>query len=239
MSNFGYSEASPFVRLFKTASRVKIVDTLLRKHYSPLTTKEIAEYADIDRSSVTRNLPVLQEIGVVKEADKIGNARRYQIDKSSQIAKALAAAQEELFKHAPEIPHTGLETSQERAGASWPPNEAGEPSYADEPLDDRPDLFLSEIDADEPQSGFSKQELVHLHALLADIATQLQTGGEQVDLTKYDELGVRPTSVQTESDRHKEAIEILAEEITESLGEPISSTARIADPEPTDSSDGS
>lgn len=239
MSEFGYSEASPFVRLFNTASRVKIVDVLLRKHYSPLTTKEIAEYANIDRSSVTRNLPVLEEIGVVKEADKIGNARRYQIDKSSQIAKALASAQEELFKHTEEVPQTGSDTGIESESASSIPKESGESSYSDGLVSNRSDLFLSDTDADNPQSGFSKQELVHLHGLLAEISTHLQTGGNHIDLAKYEELGVRPTSVQIDKEWHEEAITILAEEITESLSEPISSTAQIADPESADSSDGS
>ena len=41
-----------------------------------------------------------------------------------------------------------------------------------------------------------KQELIHLHGLLAEVHTQVESWDEdEVPLEAYNELGVRPTSV--------------------------------------------
>lgn len=100
-----YSDASPFVRLLRTPSRVKIIDVLLGKHYESLTSREIAELADIDRSSVTRNIPILEDIGLVEQAGKVGNAPRYQLNTESEVAKALGRAQANLLDQSANVPN--------------------------------------------------------------------------------------------------------------------------------------
>jgi len=102
-----YSEASPFVRLFQTEGQVRIVDVFLRKQYKALTTREIAEFAGIDRSTVSRNLSVLQDIGLIIDADKVGNAPRYQTNTEHPVIKSLEEAQYELFKYGGEIAVSG------------------------------------------------------------------------------------------------------------------------------------
>lgn len=121
-SGVTYSDASPLVQLFKTESRVRMVDVLLRKHYQPLTTRELATLADIDRSTVTRNLDVLHEIGVIEEVEQVSNARRYQINTDSQVVKALGKAQWELFEISDTVPESMDEQAQESFADDSPTN---------------------------------------------------------------------------------------------------------------------
>lgn len=100
-----YAQTSPFVRLLKTEGRVKIIDVFLGKHYKELTTQQIADLADIDRSTVTRNLSVLEETGLIKQSGKTGNAPQYRLNRENEVAKALGKAQAELFSHSEEISH--------------------------------------------------------------------------------------------------------------------------------------
>ena len=65
-----------------------------------------------------------------------------------------------------------------------------------------------------------KQELIHLHGLLAEIHTQVENWDEEeVDLTAYNELGVQPTSIHRSKTDHKAAVFKLAEGITSSMDE--------------------
>lgn len=63
-----------------------------------------------------------------------------------------------------------------------------------------------------------KQELIHVHGLLAEVESQVQTWeGDELDLTEYDELGVRPTSIHKSKTDHKAAVFKLVNEITGSM----------------------
>ena len=63
-----------------------------------------------------------------------------------------------------------------------------------------------------------KQELIHLHGLLAEVSTHCQMAGDiKPDLTEYEELGVRPTSIHQSKTDHKEAVFALAGGITADL----------------------
>jgi hypothetical protein len=63
-----------------------------------------------------------------------------------------------------------------------------------------------------------KQELIHLHGLLAEVHTQIETWEDaDVPLTAYDELGVRPTSIHKSKTDHKAAVFKLISGITESI----------------------
>jgi hypothetical protein len=62
-----------------------------------------------------------------------------------------------------------------------------------------------------------KQELIHLHGLLAEVRAQCESWqDEEFDLTEYRTLGVRPTSIHKSKTDHKEAVFRLAEGITAS-----------------------
>ncbi len=65
-----------------------------------------------------------------------------------------------------------------------------------------------------------KQELIHLHGLLAEVHTQVESWeDEEVPLEAYNELGVRPTSIHKSKTDHKDAVFRLITGITGSFDE--------------------
>lgn len=63
-----------------------------------------------------------------------------------------------------------------------------------------------------------KQELIHLHGLLAEVRSQCEEwNDEEMDLTDYRELGVQPTSIHRSKTDHKAAVFKLVSGITSSL----------------------
>jgi hypothetical protein len=63
-----------------------------------------------------------------------------------------------------------------------------------------------------------KQELIHLHGLLAEVEKQCSAWEDDpIDLTAYEETGVRPTSIHKSKTDHKAAVFELAKGITSSL----------------------
>lgn len=75
-----------------------------------------------------------------------------------------------------------------------------------------------------------KQELIHLHGLLAEICNHYEaTSGETVEREEYEALGVRPTSIHKAKTDHKAAVFALTEGLiapmTGEETEPVSATA--------------
>ncbi|MFC7165543.1 UPF0058 family protein [Halospeciosus flavus] len=65
-----------------------------------------------------------------------------------------------------------------------------------------------------------KQELIHLHGLLAEVSNYYEEYEEgQVPLDEYDSLGVRPTSIHKSKTDHKAAVFALADGITTAMGD--------------------
>ena len=65
-----------------------------------------------------------------------------------------------------------------------------------------------------------KQELIHRHGLLAEVSNQCAAWNDcQVDLSEYDSLGIRPTSIHKSKTDHKAAVFALAGGITEHMHE--------------------
>jgi len=67
-----------------------------------------------------------------------------------------------------------------------------------------------------------KQELIHLHGLLAEVRNQCEHWGEDIDPEEYESFGVKPTSIHKSKTDHKEAVFSLIEGITEPMAEPES-----------------
>lgn len=64
-----------------------------------------------------------------------------------------------------------------------------------------------------------KQELIHLHGLLAEVCNHYEQIAEcDVEHVEYTELGVRPTSIHKSKTDHKKAVFKLADGITEEMG---------------------
>ncbi|ELZ02569.1 MULTISPECIES: UPF0058 family protein [Natrialba] len=65
-----------------------------------------------------------------------------------------------------------------------------------------------------------KQELIHLHGLLAEVSNQCAEWDNcQIDLEEYDSLGIRPTSIHKSKTDHKAAVFALAGGITMNMRE--------------------
>ena len=63
-----------------------------------------------------------------------------------------------------------------------------------------------------------KQELIHLHGLLAEVCNHYEQMADcDVEHTDYTELGVRPTSIHKSKTDHKAAVFALADGITEEM----------------------
>jgi len=63
-----------------------------------------------------------------------------------------------------------------------------------------------------------KQELIHLHGLLAEVSDQYeQWTGDQPAMTEYDSLGVRPTSIHKSKTDHKAAVFAIADGIVDEV----------------------
>mgnify|MGYP000504061241 CR=1 FL=1 len=60
-----------------------------------------------------------------------------------------------------------------------------------------------------------KQELIHLHGLLAEVGNHYEEHvGATLDLTEYEAKGVRPTSIHRSKTDHKDAVFALIDGIT-------------------------
>ncbi|WP_254271519.1 UPF0058 family protein [Haloarcula marina] len=75
-----------------------------------------------------------------------------------------------------------------------------------------------------------KQELIHLHGLLAQVQDHYeQESGSTVEHDEYAELGVKPTSIHKSKTDHKAAVFAIADGITSEMTadekEPVSAAA--------------
>ncbi|WP_255193139.1 UPF0058 family protein [Natronobeatus ordinarius] len=65
-----------------------------------------------------------------------------------------------------------------------------------------------------------KQELIHLHGLLAEVSNQCAEWEDcQIDLEEYESLGIRPTSIHKSKTDHKAAVFALAGGVTQFMHE--------------------
>ncbi len=112
-TNGAYSESSPFVRLFETPSRVKILDLFLRKHYEELTASDVEMLTDVSQSSFHRNIDDLEALGVIEHTGTTGNTNTYRLNKDSDLAKTVASAHADILEHTTHI----IDSSQSQATA--------------------------------------------------------------------------------------------------------------------------
>jgi hypothetical protein len=73
-----------------------------------------------------------------------------------------------------------------------------------------------------------KQELIHLHGLLAEVGNYYENiSARELDLGDYESMGVRPTSIHKSKTDHKAAVFALAGGITGAM-EQTDSTETVA-----------
>lgn len=139
-----YADASPLTRLLETKSRVRILDVFLGKHYEELTRTEIARLAGIDQSSVSRNLGMFLDVGIITKAGKQGSAETFTLNQGHPIAERLKKVRQDLFEYSSLIDSENL--SEE---LPMDPNEVSVDSESRDPqkLRENVGLSLEESDA--------------------------------------------------------------------------------------------
>jgi hypothetical protein len=58
-----------------------------------------------------------------------------------------------------------------------------------------------------------KEELVHLHLLLAQLKKYCEENDVDCDFTRYNELGISPFQVHRSKEEHKQAVFVLGTEL--------------------------
>jgi hypothetical protein len=61
--------------------------------------------------------------------------------------------------------------------------------------------------------NMKKEELVHLHMLLAQLKKYYEENGSGFDFSRYNELGISPFQVHRSKEEHKQAIFVLVTEL--------------------------
>ncbi|KYH25356.1 hypothetical protein HAPAU_20260 [Halalkalicoccus paucihalophilus] len=69
-----------------------------------------------------------------------------------------------------------------------------------------------------------KQELIHLHGLLAEVSNHYEQNAGTPDFEAYESLGVRPTSIHKSKTDHKAAVFAIATGITSDITEETQET---------------
>ena len=102
-SSQSYADTSSFAALFDKPTRVKILDVFLGKHHKSLSQQAIADLAGINQSSVSRNMTMALDIGLVEEAGTEGNKQLYTLNTDHPAAGPLRKARHELTKYSRHI----------------------------------------------------------------------------------------------------------------------------------------
>lgn len=76
----------------------------------------------------------------------------------------------------------------------------------------RSGLILNTI-KDNLYINMKKEELVHLHMLLAQFKKYCEVNGVNADFSKYNELGISPFQVHRSKEEHKQGIFVLVTEL--------------------------
>lgn len=98
-----YVGESVFVELLGSKGKAGMLDVFVSKRYERLSGQEIADLADIDRSTFDRNIQTFLDLGIVQKSKKAGNAQLYSLNTDHDISKILGALQEGLLDYSEEI----------------------------------------------------------------------------------------------------------------------------------------
>jgi hypothetical protein len=61
--------------------------------------------------------------------------------------------------------------------------------------------------------AMKKEEIIHLHMLLAQLKRYCEEKGMDCDFTEYKEMSISPLRIQRSKDEHKQAIFVLGTEL--------------------------
>jgi len=83
------NEGDTMDRLFTPASKVKILKTFIRESGREMSANEVAEKSGIDRSTFSRNIRDLLDLGVITKSETEQNAQYYQFNSSNILSHQL------------------------------------------------------------------------------------------------------------------------------------------------------
>lgn len=78
-----------FTALLTPESRFRIIAALIEADGEPLAVSRLVEIAGVSKASFHRHEDALLNVGVLREVDKVGNARRFALDKEHPVAQLL------------------------------------------------------------------------------------------------------------------------------------------------------
>ena len=80
-------EMGPLERVFKGSAMAKILDFLVTFKAWDYSKSDIAKNSGVNFRTVLRELPRLEELGVVKQTRNVGRAKMYQLNRENPIAQ--------------------------------------------------------------------------------------------------------------------------------------------------------
>lgn len=105
-----YDSTSPIVDIFGSKGKVRILDSLVQSTGESKNPQELAEMADLNPSTVYRNLPDLVKMGIVVELPKQDSSDEYIINTNSEVTNLLISIRGDTSKHQePKSAVSGLE----------------------------------------------------------------------------------------------------------------------------------
>jgi hypothetical protein len=73
-----------------------------------------------------------------------------------------------------------------------------------------------------------KQELVHLHGLLAEVAGYCEQAGVELELDRYRSTDTHPMAINHSKGAHEEAVLALTRGLADSIGESTDATVKAS-----------
>jgi Fe2+ or Zn2+ uptake regulation protein len=92
-----YPERSLLTGLLGSSAKARILAVVLKESHRDLSANEIAELADVHRSTVYDPLHELEDLGVIKTTRTVGGSTMYQLNKDSKVAARLKQVEDALI----------------------------------------------------------------------------------------------------------------------------------------------
>jgi len=90
-------EREPTIDVFGDSGAIRVVTILIDAAGRPLPVSDIADQANIEPQTVYKNIDPLKQYGFIEEADKVGNATRYQAIMDSPTLQAYTLLRDEMI----------------------------------------------------------------------------------------------------------------------------------------------
>ena len=91
-------EKSLLLQFVGDSPLAKIMDVLIDELGMDLSKKDIAERAELSRTTVFNHWPALEKFGVVKETRRFGKTKLYALNRDNQIVQNVLALEYSLIK---------------------------------------------------------------------------------------------------------------------------------------------